>query len=590
MNIPLELRIQNPSNFRLNLLKFWQIAKAYHLIILLLAIYVVLFWGLGGFNILKNSWAHIVSAREIDLLVSMDWSHFAGADLQSDGLHISPLGREIVNQDGSPGQDNPPINTYGPHISAAGNFQINADLNNAKDGAALQFYGSLPTIYDEWRLEPASLKISTNNDNIKVSVGNGKDDDPIEAKAFNADLGNGNFNLKIEKNHDWLTFKINDQKVGSMRDHGIFASKNIWVGADNNGDNPWLISALHIRPLSSGHVGLIDGLILEIPHSSKNLLRNLATKKRQDFKIGAAVANNPLMADKKYRNLAGSQFNLLTLENDLKPQFVHPQPEVYDFTEADNIVEFAKHNGIMIHGHTLVFGEANPAWMQNAPQDQLQKIMQDHIAKVVGNFKGDVASWDVVNEPLSDNADDYKNGGTGLRNHLWMRAMGEDYIDLALRAAHKSDPKAKLFINEYGIEQDGDRWDALLSLLERLKDRSVPINGVGFQAHIHERHDSIDDDIFRKHIKTLADMGLESRISEIDVHGEDQSQQASEYAKALDVCLSQTSCKSFTTWGITDKYGSTTDHTYPPKYGNDLIWDANFKPKPALKAIQSVLK
>lgn len=118
----------------------------------------------------------------------------------------------------------------------------------------------------------------------------------------------------------------------------------------------------------------------------------------------------------------------------------------------------------------------------------------------------------------------------------------------------------KLYLNEFGAEADGPRWDALYALVVRLKGRGVPIDEVGFQSHIHEAGDHIDPAVLRSHIAALAELGLSARISEIDVYGESPRVQATQFAGVLGACLSEPTCTSFSTWGITDRYGSTAEH------------------------------
>jgi endo-1,4-beta-xylanase len=306
--------------------------------------------------------------------------------------------------------------------------------------------------------------------------------------------------------------------------------------------------------------------------------------------IGAAVANYALFSDPGYRKIVASQFNMLVPENELKAQFVHPQDGIYDFTEADSLVDFAISNNIQVHGHNLVFSEANPHWMQNAPPTDRQAIMTDHITTLVKHFGSKINEWDVVDEPLSDNDNNYLDT-RDLRKNIWNDAMGESYIDIAFKTAHAANPSAKLYVNEYGIETDGERWNEFLALLKRLQARGVPINGVGFQAHVHEAADEINQATLQAHIKELQDMGLDSRISEMDVYGDDLSNQSKQYQEGLKACLAEPACKSFTMWGVTDRYGSTTNlHTYPLEYGNDLVWDTNLRSKPAYASLLEALR
>ena len=176
---------------------------------------------------------------------------------------------------------------------------------------------------------------------------------------------------------------------------------------------------------------------------------------------------------------------MITPENGMKPHFIHPQKDVYSFVETDLLVDIAKQNDMSVHGHTLVYAKSNPQWITDSPKEELQKIMVDHITTIVNHYKGRVVEWDVVNEPLANRLSVFHGARQGLENTIWYEAMGEEYIDIAFKAAHEADPEAILYLNDYGLERDGNRWDAIIGLVERLKARGVPIDGVGFESHIY---------------------------------------------------------------------------------------------------------
>lgn len=529
-------------------------------------------------------------SSESSLIDGQDWSHFAGAQQAGGVVSIHSLGRAIVNQDGSPNQGNPPVNIRGPHLEASGPFQLSwkMDSMSGKD-SSFQLYSAVPVIYDEWRYEMPHVQFAVVKGSVTVMVWDGTNDAPVSSKTYNVgELTAYSFTLDFSGTS--IKVLVDGQYLADVDLRHDYTKGSMWFGADAVTDsNGWQLSNLRAAPLGKSKLYVVKAPVMKVA-ALDNSLRTLAQQTSRHLLIGAAIAENPLLTDEHYRQIAGGQFSMLTPENAMKAQFIHPQRGIYSFEDADSLVEFAQANNMQVHGHALVFGEANPAWMQQASLGERQAIMTDHIKTIVSHYKGKVAEWDVVNEPLADNAVT-DTTSSDIRQTIWYQAMGEQYIDIAFRTARETDPSAKLYINDFGLEADGDRWDSMLALLGRLKARGVPIDGVGFQAHVYEDGDQIDPEVLARHIETLQKMGLVSRISEMDVTGDDEQFQANQYAGVLKVCLQEPSCTSFTTWGMTDKYGSTTSlHTYPLDYGNDLLWNDNFQTKPAYTALQATLE
>jgi endo-1,4-beta-xylanase len=169
--------------------------------------------------------------------------------------------------------------------------------------------------------------------------------------------------------------------------------------------------------------------------------------------------------------------------------------------------------------------------------------------------------------------------------------MGEDYIAQAFRKAREADPNALLFMNDYGLEADDERWDAMLALVTRLKKQGVPIDGVGFQSHVYEEGDRIPTSSLRHHMQQLAKIGLKARISEIDVYAWGGSQnQASQYTEALKACLAEANCVSYTTWGISDRYNTYKEDSGAIAFGEDFLWDTAMKPTLAVTRMKEALR
>jgi endo-1,4-beta-xylanase len=320
--------------------------------------------------------------------------------------------------------------------------------------------------------------------------------------------------------------------------------------------------------------------------SSPTSLRYLAEKR--DFGIGAAVEMEPFENDANYRKVLAREFNILVPENQFKFEYVHPKTNGYDFSDADTLVDFAQANKMKVRGSPLVWHYSLPNWVEagNYTRTQLLTILKKHIQTVVGRYRGKVYAWDVVNEVI--------NRDGSLRDTIWLRNIGPEYIDLAFRWAHEADPDAKLFYSDYAAEELGQKSDGIYDMLRGLVQRGVPVNGLGFQSHLGLKYIP-DVESVRKHIKRIGDLGLEVQFTELDVKiqegtGSNEARleaQANLYGDLLKLCTSSPNCSAFITWGFTDRYTwiqATTGLVEAP-----LIFDASYTPKPAYNTMQQIL-
>jgi GH35 family endo-1,4-beta-xylanase len=327
-----------------------------------------------------------------------------------------------------------------------------------------------------------------------------------------------------------------------------------------------------------------DGGKKEAPTKTTELtLRQAADKYK--MLIGAAVEPDYL-DEPEYAEILREQYNFVTPENRMKWGFIHPKKDKYDFAGADKIVDFAAKHNMKVRGHTLVWHIENPGWLTETDwtKEQALEILEDHIKTVVGHYKGKVYAWDVVNEVLDAFA---------LRDTLWLKAIGPEYIEKAFIWAHEADPDAKLYINDFFIEEKGVKSDYLYKFVKELLDKKIPIDGIGFQLHI-DMENPMDIARINENIKRFTDLGLEVDFTEVDIRitGMDTDEmlqkQADMYSELMNLALSYDKVRAFTMWGITDKY-SWVRATYP-EAGYAHIYDKNYKPKPAYNALLDVLK
>jgi endo-1,4-beta-xylanase len=594
-----------------------------------LALTITIFIAIFAFSLildinLANAPGQKLKTRQIssdNLITNGQWAYLPGATFNKNGLQISYRGFAIVEQNGLGGQPNPPVNEYGTYLNLTpGNdFTTNAILENITGTVALELYGKTPPISDEFRVEVPSLRLTLEGSLLSVQLWDGQatadlaNQQPIAQMSFSIThkLLNKNIQLGVIDQLGQLTFSVNGYPAGQLADHNIFANHQVWFGANAIAPGAsFTLASLTARGLDSTKITAIDSSAFPAVAKNPSGLQQLASKKRPGFLIGSDAALWAVTGNQQYNTvLFGGNFGIITPENAMKWQFTEPQPGLYDFHEADALVNDALKNGLEVHGHALVFSEALPSWVQNLPtvtpadKANVKQIMVDHITALVSHFSGRVGEWDVVNEPIADYGT-FNGNSIIYRDNVFYRAMGQDYIAIALEAAHAADPKAKLYINDFGNENDDtQRWQATFRMLKTLITDHVPIYGFGFESHIY---DPITDDIINSngngtiledHINQLAAIGIQSSISEMDSpmsaqgYTSDASSQAQQFAGVLKICLNNPHCLRFSIWsmGITDLSQDDISHTLD-SIEVDSPFNQSMQPTATFTALQNVLQ
>ncbi|MEU0909305.1 endo-1,4-beta-xylanase [Streptomyces althioticus] len=334
-------------------------------------------------------------------------------------------------------------------------------------------------------------------------------------------------------------------------------------------------------------------------HGSHAPLRAAAP---EGFVIGTAVAGgghhleqdypDPFTYDKEYRKVLGREFSSVSPENQMKWDYIHPELDRYDFEQADAIVEFARKNRQVVRGHTLLWHSQNPAWLEEGDftKAELRSILREHITKVVGRYKGKIQQWDVANEIFDD------QGNLRTQENIWIRELGPEIVADAFRWAHKADPKAKLFFNDFNVESVNAKSDAYYALVKDLLKQRVPVHGFSVQGHLSTRYGFPGD--LADNLHRFDALGLETAVTELDVRMDvpegslptpaQEKQQAEYYQRMLEACLDVEGCNSFTIWGFTDKY------SWVPVFfegeGFATVMTEDFDRKPAYHALRDTLK
>ena len=300
--------------------------------------------------------------------------------------------------------------------------------------------------------------------------------------------------------------------------------------------------------------------------------------------VGAAVQASLLRSDTTYVSAFAHHFNYATAENEMKWAQIERQQGQRDYGPADEIVAFATGRGIAIKGHTLVWHSSTPAWLEALTTADARRAVEDHIRTTVGRYRGRVVAWDVVNEAIGD---------SGLRDTVYLRKLGPDYIAEAFRIAREADPDALLIYNDYGGEGLGRKSDDIYALLQGLLGRGVPVGGVGLQMHLDAASRPASADI-ATNVRRLAELGLLVNISEMDVRiarvPADASARLEEQRRAyhdvVAVCVAEPRCVGVTFWGFTDAH-SWVDQAFGPD--DPLLFDDSYRAKPAYYGVLDAL-
>ena len=330
-------------------------------------------------------------------------------------------------------------------------------------------------------------------------------------------------------------------------------------------------------------------------------LRALAAK--IGLRMGSALIPQDIETP-SYAAIAGSQFSVVTPGNAMKWQIVEPTQGVFDWSQADELVNFAHAHHQLIRGHTLLWHNQLPTWLTTGVANgtisdaQLKDLLHQHILTEVSRYRGQIWQWDVANEFFTD------ANPSGINpNDFWVSHLGAGIISDAFRWAHQADPHALLCYNDYNIAgEDGSnaKSDAVYAWLKQELAAGVPITCVGDQGHLDTQY-GFSGALMQQDLQRYASLGLKVAITEADVRTfvNNQTEQVPidhlavfaqpfDFGQMLKACLAVPQCISFTVWGFTD-----ADSWVPGFFtgeGYATIYDVNLQPKPAYYELQQDLR
>ena len=297
--------------------------------------------------------------------------------------------------------------------------------------------------------------------------------------------------------------------------------------------------------------------------------------------FGSDMTGN-LLSQSTVTQLQSQQFDMVTPGNEMKWDTTEPSNGTFNFAPGDQIVSYAQANSERVRCHNLVWQSQLPSWVSSLPLSQVQSAMQTHITTEATHYKGECYAWDVVNEPF--------NGDGSFVADPFFNAMGSGYIADALRTAHAADPNAKLYLNDFNIEGENAKSNAMFSLAQSLLAQGVPLNGIGFESHFILGQVPSD---MQANMQRFANLGLDVAVTELDdritlpASSANLQQQATEFSEVVQDCLNVSRCVGVTQWAVGDA-DSWVPGTFSGQ-GAATMFDQNYNPKPAFTSVQNTL-
>lgn len=391
-----------------------------------------------------------------------------------------------------------------------------------------------------------------------------------------------------EKNEDDGSYTLT-LTCTSLEDSGNGGNNEDNNDDDNNKDDD---------DSGNGEIGDGEGSNIDPELDLRKYLEMSGTGKRIGVAVPSSWAYNvPANPNSKIGNAIKYNFNLTVAENEMKMDALHPAENTFTYDAAIALIRYARSYKMATRGHTLVWHSQVPQWISKDgkandkgwTREQLLKILENHITTIVKRFNDWVCEWDVVNETLDDDQSIVRTNPSGYqlrRESVWIKVIGEDFIDSAFVYAHRANPNIKLYLNDYGCEYNGGaKATALFNLARRLKNSGIPISGVGLQCHLGAG--DFNKSALNTTVKKYGRLGLDCILTEVDLaiynnSAADLQTQANAYKEITEVFLNNDNCPHMIVWGINDQYSWISDR-------NPLLFDNNTDPKPAYYAVRKAL-
>jgi endo-1,4-beta-xylanase len=301
-----------------------------------------------------------------------------------------------------------------------------------------------------------------------------------------------------------------------------------------------------------------------------------------------------------WKEVAAREFNYGV--NSLYWHVLIPKQDEFSFGLPDSQVDFALASKMTIRGESLVHSAFLPDWLKNGSftRDQMIKMFENYIPKMMNRYKDKIQDWIVVNEA----------GFIYAGWDFFENVIGREYVEIAFELARQTSPSATLMYNDFGNESLlGPKYSQTKDIIAALKKKNL-IDAVGLQMHvapIQGKREAFFVSAGNTQFETTTTELLEAiksydlpvHLTELDVDlrnitGTAQERlelQAQVYSEIIDTALKSGNCKHITFWGFGDKYSWLEQTAFNGSDQADpTLFDDDLNPKPGYFSIQEELK
>ena len=315
--------------------------------------------------------------------------------------------------------------------------------------------------------------------------------------------------------------------------------------------------------------------------------------------VGTCI-NYSQLTNQSVLNHVKSQYNSITLENEMKPDSLlggyankisvsqaksmgYYIPDNYkestvpkiNFDTVDKVMKICYENGIGMRAHTLVWHSQTPQWIFKneysasngyVSQSVMDARMEFYIKTVMNHvyssrYGSCVYAWDVVNEYLHATNSGWEAvyGKCGNRPAFVKRAYQYAYDCLDY---YGLSGKVSLFYNDFNTYME---VNDVITMINYINSDKKLCNGVGMQSHVGTTFPSVD--YYTQALKAFVNAGFEVQITELDTSSKSISDQANYVYQLMknvnSVKKSGGNISGITLWGISDDVSWISASEYP---------------------------